>query len=703
MNGPATPRLTTPLAADDVLPAALAQVIVQAPVAMALIGTDQRYELVNAAYARLLGRSAAELIGRHFAADIVTPDPDQLIDRHRTCVAGTASTREEWDLRRADGSVRCVIAESMPAAAPGGTVQRLVHAVDISLHRKLERGLQQSQVFLQSVLDGLSSHVCVLDEHGHILAVNRAWREFGQGNGAPPDVVWEGMSYLAVCDRTGVDPGFAQQLRDVLAGHRQGFQAEYPCHSPDEQRWFVARVSRIAGESPTRIVIAHNDVSALKQAQDTLRRSEARFRDLAASTPGALFRLLRGADGSLRFDYLSPGVSELFGVDAETACSDPTALWARVLPEDRAAFDAALAAAADYHGPWEHEWRVLGADGCLKWVHARAAPQPVDAGMVAWTGMLMDISERKRLEAGLKTTEETFRTLFETVPQGVVYQDRDGFITSANPAAERILGLTLAQLQGRSSVDPRWHAIHEDGSPFPGEEHPAMVALRTGRPVEDVVMGVAVPDRGQIWILVNATPLFRHGVLEQVYSTFEDISARVALSQELRLQASTDFLTGCANRRSLIDRLTVEFERTRRHPERVCSVMALDLDMFKQVNDQWGHATGDAVLVHMSALMKQASRAADLVARSGGEEFTLLLPDTSADDARTLGERLRERIAATPMGHDGQALRITVSIGISTMTAADHGIDAVLARADRALYQAKAEGRNTVRVCLPPI
>jgi PAS domain S-box-containing protein len=577
MNEPATPLLPTPLLDTDALPAALAQVIVQAPVAMALMAADGTYTVVNAAYARLLDRSAADVARRHFAADIVAPDPEQLVDRHRAFVAGIASTREEWDLRRGDGGVRSVIAESLPVAAPGGAVQRLVHAVDISLHRELERSLEQSQLFLQSVLDGLSSHVCVLDEQGLIVAVNRAWREFGLGNGAPPDTVWEGTSYLAACDRAGADPGFAQQLRQLLAGHGLGFQTEYACHSADEQRWFVARVSRIGASLPARIVIAHDNVSALKQAQETLRRSEMQFRDLAASIPGVLFRLQRGPDGVLRFTYLSPGLHELLGVSVEAACRDMAALWDCIVPEDRAGFDATLGRAVPRDDAWEHECRMRSADGSLKWMHARAAPQPVDAVTMAWTGMLMDISERKRLESGLKASEETYRTLFETVPQGVVYQDRDGRITAANPAAERILGLTLAQMQGLTSSDPRWQAVHEDGSPFPGEEHPAMVALRTGRPVQDVVLGVAVPERGQVWILVNATPLFRHGVLEQVYSTIEDISTRMVLSQELRLQASTDFLTGCANRRSLIERLKIEFERTRRYPDRVCSVGAMRL------------------------------------------------------------------------------------------------------------------------------
>ncbi len=117
--------------------------------------------------------------------------------------------------------------------------------------------------------------------------------------------------------------------------------------------------------------------------------------------------------------------------------------------------------------------------------------------------------------------------LFETLPYGVVCQDESGLIVTANPASERILGLTLDQMQGRTSYDPRWRAIREDGAPFPGESHPSMIALKEGREVRGVVMGVFHPGNGEYrWIRINATPHFRPGrpMPFQVYTIFEDIT-----------------------------------------------------------------------------------------------------------------------------------------------------------------------------------
>ncbi len=141
-------------------------------------------------------------------------------------------------------------------------------------------------------------------------------------------------------------------------------------------------------------------------------------------------------------------------------------------------------------------------------------------------------TERERMRQERENRDREYRNLFETMAQGVVYQDREGRIISANPAAERILGLTGDQLRNVTSMDPRWRAVDEKGVILPGEQHPAMVAIRTGEPVFGFVMGVQSPkfDTPR-WILVNAMPQFQQGevVPYQVHTTFEDITERCRL------------------------------------------------------------------------------------------------------------------------------------------------------------------------------
>jgi len=136
----------------------------------------------------------------------------------------------------------------------------------------------------------------------------------------------------------------------------------------------------------------------------------------------------------------------------------------------------------------------------------------------------------------LRESEEKYRNLFETMEQGVVYQNENGEIISANPAAEKILGLTFDQMKGRKSIDPRWKAVDKDKNDLPGEKHPAMIALATHKPVLNFVQGIFNPQKeSYVWILINSIPQFAPDsrVPRQVYSTFLDITERQEAAWEL--------------------------------------------------------------------------------------------------------------------------------------------------------------------------
>ena len=152
-----------------------------------------------------------------------------------------------------------------------------------------------------------------------------------------------------------------------------------------------------------------------------------------------------------------------------------------------------------------------------------------------------DIVERKRAEEMLAESEKKHRALFETMSEGIVYEDHAGKIISANPAAERLLGLSLDQMQGRTSLDPRWKAIHVDGSPFPGETHSLNVAAKTGKPATGEVMGIYNPKSGAyIWLSVNSIPEFLPGEKKpfRAYAVFSDITERKQAEEALRQGAA---------------------------------------------------------------------------------------------------------------------------------------------------------------------
>jgi diguanylate cyclase len=338
--------------------------------------------------------------------------------------------------------------------------------------------------------------------------------------------------------------------------------------------------------------------------------------------------------------------------------------------------------------------RVFGVckpSGELTWVLANTQPLKYhdDAAPHAVILTLTDITEQKK-------AEQQQRTLITTMSEGLVYQTADGAIVLCNPAAEEILGLTKDQMMGRTSLDPRWRSIHEDGTPFPGETHPAMVTLSTGKAQENVLMGVHKPSGELTWILINSQPIFTsdQALPDGVVCTFTDITERKLLEDKLRQAALYDALTGLPTRTLLMERLSQAIARHKRDAHTTFALLFIDLDNFKTVNDTLGHAAGDAVLIQVARKLKGNLRATDTVARLGGDEFLVLLEGLESEEAvRPFVDRISsELIIACGSKKDGPYVRASIGIAYyndSSMTAHD-----LLSLADKAMYRSKALGKG---------
>lgn len=182
---------------------------------------------------------------------------------------------------------------------------------------------------------------------------------------------------------------------------------------------------------------------------------------------------------------------------------------------------------------------------------------------------------------------------------------------------------------------------------------------------------------------------------EQLEAANRTIEEQQGELRQLSVEAHTDFLTDVPNRRTLDQRIVAEFARFKRKGPRF-SVVLIDLDHFKRVNDDHGHLAGDQVLVQVSALLRQCCREMDFLARYGGEEFAVILPDTGFEQAVDVAGRMREAVAGARVAAGPAQIGITVSAGVSEVLDSDGGVPAVLKRADEALYRAKGAGRNQV-------
>ncbi|AOY90291.1 GGDEF domain-containing protein [Marinobacter salinus] len=197
--------------------------------------------------------------------------------------------------------------------------------------------------------------------------------------------------------------------------------------------------------------------------------------------------------------------------------------------------------------------------------------------------------------------------------------------------------------------------------------------------------------------MMQPLPIANMGIMSLTILAFSHIYEITREQSESRLlkMAQTDALTGLANRARLSDVFSSERKRSLRQGTPL-SVLLLDLDHFKQVNDQHGHEAGDQALKHVSSILRDALRATDLATRLGGEEFALLLSDTSAEQALTVADKIRSNIETSPFHHQGQPINLTVSGGIAQFGPDGGDLRTLISRADQSLYHAKDTGRNTI-------
>lgn len=201
---------------------------------------------------------------------------------------------------------------------------------------------------------------------------------------------------------------------------------------------------------------------------------------------------------------------------------------------------------------------------------------------------------------------------------------------------------------------------------------------------------------GLVSTMVLLSAALAAGAAQYVITTQQQQTALQGLNEVLDRQANTDALTGCANRRHFLHALDKEFNRSNRYGADFC-VLSADIDHFKRVNDTHGHAAGDEVLKHFVATIQRNLRESDLLGRMGGEEFSILLPQTSAEGGTMMAERIRSAVQASPALFGSTPIAVTVSMGgVSSKLGTPDGVDGVLAHADTALYAAKQGGRNRV-------
>lgn len=206
---------------------------------------------------------------------------------------------------------------------------------------------------------------------------------------------------------------------------------------------------------------------------------------------------------------------------------------------------------------------------------------------------------------------------------------------------------------------------------------------------------------GSLWFEGRVKPLpSLYNNERAVVWVARNVTNKRHLEMKLRHLSEIDVLTGISNRRKLLEKLDEKFQEFQRYQQPTCFLL-LDIDQFKSINDQFGHQAGDAAIKHVTQLCLSQLRNVDLIGRLGGDEFGIILPNTSIDEATACSERLRAAICTTPFHTGKHDIFITISIGLSEFQSVDSVFDEIISRADSAMYQSKQQGKNTSRIYNP--
>jgi len=414
-----------------------------------------------------------------------------------------------------------------------------------------------------------------------------------------------------------------------------------------------------------------------------------RLRKIVSHVPGVVFQYRLFPDGHGCFPFASEAFEDIYGIAPEMVRESADVIRNMALPEDKDRFFASLLASAESLELWRIDYRIRRPDGVVKWLLVEAMPE-LDGGIVTWYGFIADITEAKATEESLRIAATTFLTL-----EGILVTDARGVILRVNPAFSEITGFPADEVVGRT---PAVLKSNRHDATF----YRAMWSDLTtkgvwqGEIVNRRRSGESYPE----WLTITAVK-DAAGVTTHYVGVFQDITTRKAAEDEIRNLAFYDPLTHLPNRRLLLDRLQQAVAAGSRNG-RYGALLFLDLDNFKTLNDSLGHDTGDRLLVEVAGRLQACVREGDTVARIGGDEFVLMIEDLSREggEAAAQAEAAASKVLGTlnrPYQLRSQEYRGSSSIGVALFNGREVGIDELLKRADLAMYQAKAAGRNTMR------
>lgn len=307
-----------------------------------------------------------------------------------------------------------------------------------------------------------------------------------------------------------------------------------------------------------------------------------------------------------------------------------------------------------------------------------------------------DVTERTLGRDELKRENRRLQLLLDSAGEGIYAVNRYGNCTFVNRAAQELLGYGRQQLLGRNIFE----LIHASGDDAQQASDPIEQVLSSGRPLKVEDITVRRRDGRVFHAEYSIYPLVQEGRLVGAICVFRDITKQRSLAMQLEYQSSHDTLTGLINRSELLIRINRALGSARAEG-RTHALLFMDLDQFKVINDNSGHAAGDELLRNLASRFRQEIRRGDSLARLGGDEFGILLLNCDLEYAERIAAKFRDMVNACRFEWEGETYKLGVSIGVVPITAESRSAAAILSAGDTACYSAKDVGRNSIKLYRP--
>ena len=543
---------------------------------------------------------------------------------------------------------------------------------DVTERRETQRRLERSEQRYRSLFEHNTDAVFSFDPAGRFLTVNPACERV---SGYSPDEML-GHSFSEIVTPESQARAW-ESFVGALAGNPEDEEVEIRHRTGRRVLLHVTKVPiRVGGEIVGVYGIA-KDVTEQRETQRLLAESEQRYRSLFEQNPDAVFTFDR--EGC--FVAANPACERISGYTMAELLRVP--FLQMIAPEDQArvetAFQRTLAGQ-----PQADDFTFLHKDGRRLTLHVTKMPIFVEGAVVGVFGIAQDVTERRRMEGALRESEERMRAVAETCPVAItITRWEDGRMLFANRHFADLFGVT---------DDPAKHRATEFYAE-PADREDLVAALEGGALVQNYEIRCLRPDGTPFWTSGSFQRTLYHGE-PAVFAAYHDVTERRRILAEAIEQAERDPLTGLLNHRAFHKRYEEEARRTAAAGASL-AVAVLDLDNFKFFNDSYGHGAGDDVLRQVADALRGACRGGDSLARFGGDEYALLLPDvggevTADEIAARLTSGLRDVSYRPPGG--ASPIPISLSVGVALFPADAPHRSAVLELADERLMRAKTGG-----------